>query len=144
MQSVVTAVGAPATNFWHGLTNFGQFVSMTLVDQQNGKTYQVYVGDTITVQYSDGSTEKFQYLGPAPSVMWKRVPGSLRDASGKDPTTSQTQTPATGSGASVSWSFDSSGNDGSTIVFYPGTGSTPAGIVTIEELPDSTTYGDYD
>lgn len=145
VQSVVIAAGAPTMNFWHGLTNFGQFVSLTLVDLQNGKSYQVYVGDTITVKYADGSTEKFQYLGPqGGSVQWSRVPGSLRDPSGKDPTRPVTQTPVTGAGTSVSWSFDSSGNDGSTIVFYPGSGSSPAGFITIEELPDTTTYGDWD
>jgi hypothetical protein len=54
----------PGYTLWHGLTNFPQVVYYTVVNAQTGQTFQVYVGDTITVQYADGWTEKFKFLGP--------------------------------------------------------------------------------
>jgi hypothetical protein len=48
----------------------------------NSTIYTVSVGQTITIKYSNGWTEKFRFAGLS-TLMWRPVPGSLRDAQGK-------------------------------------------------------------
>lgn len=50
----------------------------------NSRIYTLYVGQAITVKYSNGWTEKFRFQGLS-TLMWKRVPGTLRDAQGNKP-----------------------------------------------------------
>lgn len=77
--------GGPVTDLWHGLTHMGQFVRWRFLNVQQGKHYWIYQGDTITIKYSNGYTEKLRLINPASAIKWQRVEGTLRDANGRDP-----------------------------------------------------------
>jgi hypothetical protein len=93
--------------FWHGLVNFGQFVSVNVA--MGGKTYKVYVNDTITVQFANGQTVKVQLLNPLSSIPWILVDGSLRNADGTDPNRPRPTTSTAPYGAQ-SFTYTYSGN----------------------------------
>ena len=86
-------------NIWHALTGFPQ-VAWYTVKFPGQAAVQLYVGDTITVDYGNGYTEKYQFLGPeAGTLQFKKVPNTLMH-NGKPVTTptSSTGTPASGFG----------------------------------------------
>jgi len=84
IQATIPISGPLGFNFWHGLLNYPQFQYYKVLDTRTGLTTNVYVGDSITVTYSNGDTEQWQFRGPLPiaTVQWTRVPGTLRDAAG--------------------------------------------------------------
>jgi len=73
------------TEFWHGILNQGQFVRARLNNAQTGQSHWIYVGDSITVQYSNGYTEKFKLVNVVSQVAWQRIENSLRDQNGRNP-----------------------------------------------------------
>jgi len=78
IETQLTETGGTGLSIWHGLTNFPQIVWYIMVDLQTGQSFQVYVGDTITIQYANGYSEQWQFLGPeAGSIQWKRVENTL-------------------------------------------------------------------
>jgi hypothetical protein len=86
-------VGAPSTDIYRSLASVGIVAYVNVIDTQNGQTYKIYVGDTITVQYSDGSTEKFQLTSIGSTLAFKAVPGSKMGPNGQ-PTTPPSTKPA--------------------------------------------------
>lgn len=135
-QTQLYAVGGPQVDFWHGLTNIGQFVYVSIFDAQTGQTYKLYVGDSVTFVYSNGYTEKFEYLGPTLSIMWQEQTNTLRDANGNVPGKSPPAGSAnSNAGASIDWSYYDTGGDSTTIYIYPFQPSTedvPQGTITID------------
>ncbi|MEO7206600.1 MAG: hypothetical protein ABI356_09590 [Steroidobacteraceae bacterium] len=106
------------------------------MDLQNGQQYKVYVGQDITVQYSDGSTEKWRYFGPeAGTGKWQRVPNSFKPAP-------QPSTSGTGGG----FNFQYSGNSVQMTVALIGVPfidtSLPHGTITVEELSTGDSYSE--
>lgn len=90
----------------------------------------MYIGDTITVKYSDGSTEKFQFLGPYSTIMWSRVQGSYRDPSGADPTKPATVGTPSANGSQINFPYSNA-----RISVIPGMGSdSVTGIVSVGEI----------
>ena len=83
IQAQITVLPGHTVSLWHGLVNFGQFVSYNVV--LGGQTYKLYVGDTITIQYANGQTVKVTFQGPQTTIPWKRVDETLRNADGTDP-----------------------------------------------------------
>jgi hypothetical protein len=78
LATQVVSTGQIGIDVWHGITNFPLVVWVTVVDMQTGNAYKLFVGDTITVNYPDGYSEKWQFLGPAAgSIQWRRVPNTL-------------------------------------------------------------------
>ena len=108
VQTQIVALGPFETNIWHALgSDFGQYVEYEVSDLQTGKDYWIYVGDSITFQFSDGSSEKWEYYGPYPSAQWQPISGTLVNKNGN--VIGQT-TPSggavTGAGFSYVWAPD--------------------------------------
>ena len=137
IQTNMVAAAGIGYNLWHGITNFPQVAYQMVFDAQTGKTYQIYIGDTITVQYSDGWTEKYTFLGTAGGTLqWQVVPDSLRDPSGNPPSTSTT-VPSTSNSTEVSggeYSFNWTYGPITVVPLLPNDGSGPKGIVTVEPI----------
>ncbi|HEX4242345.1 MAG TPA: hypothetical protein VHZ53_13115 [Steroidobacteraceae bacterium] len=119
--------------------NLGQFVSVQMIDNQTGKTFTTWVGDVITVRYPDGSTEKFEYLGPgAGTLMFKRVPNSYRKKDGSKPNVSDTTSPPAPGAAIV---FNGGPSTAGSIDLTPYLDDTlPRGTVTVGD-PIPTNLG---
>jgi hypothetical protein len=77
--------GASSYSFWHGLWSLSlNIVYMDFVDARDGSVHRIWLNDTVTLKFSDGSTAQFKLIGPnAPSgLFFQLVPGSERDANG--------------------------------------------------------------
>jgi hypothetical protein len=109
IQSQIAGSGPTGINYWHALFGFPKVVWYTMVDAQSGQTQDIYVGDTITVTYPNGYSERWQFLGlEAGSIQWKRVPNTLmKNGKPVNPPSTTSGTPAPGAGTL-------SGNDGYT------------------------------
>jgi hypothetical protein len=88
-------------DFWHALTHLRELQLIKFAFQVNrpghpghGQQIWIFVGDTITVKYSNGYTEKWKLVNLASSIAWQRVEGTLRDANGNDPARPIAQVPA--------------------------------------------------
>jgi len=80
-----TAVGAPQTSWWHGITNFPIVTYYTVVDARDGSQHQVFINDRIVVKFtSTGMTAELKYVGPLgpQNQQWLYVEGTLRNADG--------------------------------------------------------------
>lgn len=81
IQTQLVANGQQGIDKWHLLTGAPLVQWFQFTDTQTGKTVTVYVGDTITVNYPNGYSEQFQFLGiggmGGGTLQWKRVPNSL-------------------------------------------------------------------
>lgn len=133
-QTQLYAVSGPQEDFWHGLTNIGQFVFVEIFDAQTGQAYKLYVGDSVTFVYANGYTEKFTYLGPFLSIMWQEKPNTLRDAKGNVPG-KPAPSGAANSAAGDTISWNDGGSDTTPIYidpFQPDTTDVPQGTVTID------------
>jgi hypothetical protein len=126
IQNILVTSGGVGMDFWHGLTNFGQFAYQYVLDLQNGIQYKVFLNDDITFQYSDGWTEKWQFLGTVGgSVQWQEVPNSLKDPNGNPPSSSGSPPPPTTSNTTP----QSGGGEGIQDPIY--------GLITMDPLlPD--------
>lgn len=141
VQTILVPNGGTGISWLNMLMNLGQVVYYKLTDTQTGLSYQVFVGDTITVRYADGSTEKFQFLGPeAGTVMFKRVPDSYRNKDGSKPTVPNSTSPAA-SGASIS--VIGGGGDSELVLPIVDT-SLPRGQVTVGDPIDPATANEVD
>jgi hypothetical protein len=101
IQTQIVGTGQTGISLWHNLPNFQPTAWYTMVDAQTGQTENIYIGDTITVNYPGGYSEQWQFLGlEAGSIQWKRVPNTLMQ-NGKPvtPPSSTPATPAPGHGA---------------------------------------------
>jgi hypothetical protein len=98
IQTQITPTGGFGINAWHMLTGFASAVYYTMTDLQTGKTQNIYVGDIITMNYTGGYSEKWQFLGVhAGSIQWKRVAGSLmHNGQPVPPSTSMSAAPVLG------------------------------------------------
>jgi hypothetical protein len=137
-SALVMQPGLPERDLWHGLTNIGQVYKYKFINVQDGKTYWIYLNDTITVKFANGYTLRLKFLDPNGSLRYQEVEGSLRDENGRDP---NNPAPNTGSLPSNAQSFVYSyGGNTITISYVPVTYSVPAsrlnreGIVTIIQI----------
>lgn len=144
IQSQLVATGQTGISAWHLLTGFSNVVWYTLVNTQDGTTQQVFVGDTITINYPGGYSEKWQYLGlSAGTNQWKRVPNTLM-LNGK-PVTPPSTAPATpvpgagGASGTNTWTDPASQINalangwacyGTTTIIVDGVASTSSGTFT--------------
>jgi hypothetical protein len=84
------------SSFLHGLIS-GQFAYMEFLDLRDNEVKRVYIGDTITVKFSDNSTAQLRLVGVVGGMYFHLVHGSERDANG-NPTAPLPPTAATPSG----------------------------------------------
>lgn len=87
LRELLVMNGPIVADFWQGLKtwNFSFVrVSFTYTGTPPG-LYWVFVGDAITVRYSNGWTEKYRLIDPRGSIAWEKVDGSLRDENGRKP-----------------------------------------------------------
>jgi hypothetical protein len=141
LQTILITQPAVGYSLWHAITNFPQLAYQYVQDTQTGKVYQIYIGDTITVKYSDGWTEKFQFLGTGGGTLqWKEVSGSLRDPNGNPPPanpappTSSNTTPVPGGGFTFPWPDL---GDISLLPILPNDNGGPSGVISILPVPGS-------
>lgn len=136
IQVAIPVFGVPGMGSLWNLLQGKLTVYYTLANSANGQVYKVYVGDDITVKYSDGSTEKWQFLGPeAGSVQWKKVPGTYKPAKPTNPP--PTSSAAPGAGFQVG-SPTIPGLDSTVIVVTPYSDNLPHGTVVVgDPIPGS-------
>lgn len=96
---------------WHMLPGFASSVYFQLRDVQTGQVEDVFFGDTITINFPNGYSEKFKFLGIGPSIEWQAVPGTLMHNG------QPVNPPTTQSGVSIPGASDL----GNTNVYNPGT-----------------------
>jgi hypothetical protein len=119
IQTQLVQDGPTGINAWHLLTGgFPNVQWFQVTDIQTGQVVDLYIGDTITVQYPGGYSEQWQFISGTDTVKWKRVPNTLM-LNGKPVTPPSTTpgTPAPGHGSMI-------GTDGYT----PGTVSAASSI----------------
>lgn len=134
------------TDFWHGLLNHGQYVSVVVTNHQDNKAYMLWVGDSITVRFANNYTMKLTLTSPLPGQHFVPNPGTLRDANGRDPNNPRPNTGAyRATGQTFAYSYG-----GNTItvsyvpVYYnvPGSRIERQGVITVETIqtgmPDKT------
>lgn len=129
-------------DFWHALTQLPELRLVKFAFQVNwpghpshGQQVWVFAGDTITVKYANGYTEKWKLVNLSSSIAWQRVEGTLRDQNGNDPSRPAAAVPA-GPQAEVNVNWTGVGQlplgwSAIPVVFNP---SLPRGTVIIETL----------
>lgn len=146
-QLTPTVPGQIDTEFWHGILNQGQFVRVRFNNAQTGQSYWIYVGDSITVQYANGYTEKFKFVSFASTAAWEKVEGSLRDQNGRKPSDPNPDTNESNASA-VEYSTSGSGGDVFTFLAVPVEYNVPGsridrqGVVFITQIVQSPFGGD--
>jgi hypothetical protein len=100
IESQIVTDGPWGINLWHMLTNFPNIQWFQVTDIQTGQTVNIYIGDTITVQYPNGYSEQWQFISGTDTIKWKRVPNTLM-LNGKPvkPPSTASGTPAPGGGS---------------------------------------------
>jgi hypothetical protein len=84
IQTVLVPHGTVKFGVWHFIAEAGSALYWEVTDVRTGKDFDVFVGDTITVTFSDGSSVQVKFLGAQQaSLRWEIVPGSERGADGK-------------------------------------------------------------
>lgn len=65
-------------------TFFTEVVYVDFIDTRDGSPHRIWVGDTITVKFADGSTAQLKLIGvePVAGALFHLVAGSERDANG--------------------------------------------------------------
>jgi len=95
-------------NIWHMITNWGHSgFYYNVLDKRTGEVERAYIGDTVEVQFEDGSTWQLEFIGPIGPAgsMFLKVSGSERDANG-EPLAGPTGSPST-PGAELDFVFAS-------------------------------------
>jgi hypothetical protein len=107
----------------------------------------VYIGDTIKIKYGNGFTETWKLVTPLSTYKWQRVPGTLRDADGRDP---NQPNPTTSTATYGEQTIVRTGN-GNTLTFrsvpviynVPGSRIDRRGVVTIVTITGNTQEDKY-
>jgi hypothetical protein len=83
-EAAVLTYVTHGTSILHSIWNWPQVAYVDFVDGRDGSPHRIWVGDTITVKFSDGSTAQLKLLGvtPVAGQFFHFVPGSERDANG--------------------------------------------------------------
>lgn len=82
-QEVLIRQGLPGLSPWRFLTGAPTAVYVRFRDTRSGVVREVFVGDTITVRFQDGSTLLLKLVDPNSSIQWEVVEGSARQANGE-------------------------------------------------------------
>ena len=100
VQTQLVATGPTGTDYWHMLQGMPKIQWFAMKDVQTGQVVDIYVGDTITIDYGNGYTEQWQFLGTIPTIQWKRVPNTLMyKGQPVTPPNTTSGTPASGYGS---------------------------------------------
>jgi hypothetical protein len=73
------------TSILHAILTFSlQVAYVDFIDNRDGSAHRIWVNDTITVKFSDGSTAQLKLIStfPVAGAFFHLVPGSERDANG--------------------------------------------------------------
>jgi hypothetical protein len=145
IQSQLQATGQTGFNPWHLLPGFPSAIYFTMIDLQTGQTENIYVGDEITVQYPDGYSEKWQFLGvTAGSIQWKRVANTLmKNGQPVNPPSSTAGSPQPGYGAASGADAYNPGRVSVVSQDYFCSGVSSVSITDADGNVLSTSYGIY-
>lgn len=145
-ETLVRVPGGVKRDWWHALWNFPELVALKFIVNQpghpsDGQQVWIFIGDTITVRYPDGSTEKWKLTDAFGSLTWTRVDGTLRDKDGNEPNQQSSWTPGAGEQGQLSFLWTGANNYQTQwytfpIVFNPV--DLPRGHVTIRQLSIGT------
>lgn len=84
VQQNLVPQGLPHFGLWHWITGAPTATYWEVRDTRTGETHEIYVGDTITLVFSDGSSVQVKFLGAEMgSIRWEIVQGSQRGSDGK-------------------------------------------------------------